>query len=147
MSDENVKKYKDGELTVLWKADLCIHSGECVKGAPGVFNPNARPWIQLEYSENAEIMKAIDNCPSGALSYTDHSSDESAEEAEAAESEYLRIKASKNGPLIVQGSFEMEDRDGNVQVCKGKSIALCRCGASRTKPFCDGTHTNVKFFG
>lgn len=146
MSDETVKKYRDGELTVSWKAHLCIHSGECVKGAPGVFNPNARPWIQLAFSRNDEIMKAIDNCPSGALSYT-NDSEEAKEEIEVEKSEYLRIRASKNGPLLVGGSFEMEDRDGNVQLCKGKSIALCRCGASQTKPFCDGTHTNVKFFG
>ncbi|MEZ5345625.1 MAG: (4Fe-4S)-binding protein [Pyrinomonadaceae bacterium] len=146
MSDSDEKKYVDGELTVYWKPDLCIHAGECVKGSPGVFNPKARPWIQLEYASHENIKNAIDNCPSGALSY-EKESEEEPEETTPEKSEYLRIRASKNGPLLVQGSFEMEDRDGSVQLCKGKSIALCRCGASRTKPFCDGTHTNVKFFG
>ncbi|MCB1025511.1 MAG: (4Fe-4S)-binding protein [Acidobacteria bacterium] len=146
MSDENVKKYKDKELTVFWKPELCIHAGECVKGAPGVFNPKTRPWIQLQYASNEDVKKAVDNCPSGALTYIDQN-EEKKEVPAAEESGYLRIKASKNGPLMVQGSFEMEDRDGNVQLCKGKAIALCRCGSSRNKPFCDGTHVNVKFFG
>ena len=55
------------------------------------------------------------------------------------------IHVTKNGPLIVRGDFELTDADGNV-VAPGKdTVALCRCGASADKPFCDGTHSKVGF--
>lgn len=69
MSDEKVKEYTNGEITVIWNADLCQHSGNCVKGSPDVFNPKEKPWINVEKSSSSEIMQTIDTCPSGALSY------------------------------------------------------------------------------
>jgi CDGSH-type Zn-finger protein len=56
----------------------------------------------------------------------------------------VTIKASRNGPYLVKGSVELRDADGNVYESKG-SFALCRCGASTTKPFCDGTHSKIGF--
>jgi CDGSH-type Zn-finger protein len=51
----------------------------------------------------------------------------------------------ENGPYLVRGSFEITDQEGNVIDSRRKVIALCRCGASRTKPFCDGSHKAVHF--
>jgi CDGSH-type Zn-finger protein len=56
----------------------------------------------------------------------------------------VTIKASRNGPYLVKGSVALRDADGNVYESKG-SFALCRCGASTTKPFCDGTHSKIGF--
>jgi uncharacterized Fe-S cluster protein YjdI len=142
MSDVKTNEYSNGEITVKWKPEVCIHAGECVKGSPEVFNPKEKPWVQIEGSTTEEIQKTIDKCPSGALSYHIEGSEESGETATL-----IRIKASKNGPYLVSGKLELEDRDGNVQVCEGKTTALCRCGASGNKPFCDGSHTNVRFYG
>ena len=56
-----------------------------------------------------------------------------------------RITPYKDGPLLVRGPFELVDQDGNAILVRRKTIALCRCGKSRLKPFCDGTHKATKF--
>jgi len=63
----------------------------------------------------------------------------------------LRIKVRKNGPYLVdasQGEVELTDADGNKYDLTGKpNFALCRCGGSVNKPFCDGTHSKIGFQG
>jgi CDGSH-type Zn-finger protein len=56
----------------------------------------------------------------------------------------VKIEMTKNGPLIVTGPVELKDSDGNSYPAKQR-MALCRCGASTTKPFCDGTHSKIGF--
>ena len=56
----------------------------------------------------------------------------------------ITVEIIKNGPYIVNGRVELKDADGNVYSPKDR-IALCRCGASTTKPFCDGTHSKIGF--
>ncbi len=136
-------EYSRDDITVVWKPDLCAHAGECVKGSPEVFKPDERPWVQIDNSSAEEIRATIDKCPSGALSYRTAEQDETSEGS----SQAIRIKASKNGPFLVTGELEIEDRDGNIITCEGKTNALCRCGASAVKPFCDGSHTKVSFYG
>lgn len=60
--------YKKGETTVVWQPHLCAHSAVCVKGLPGVFNPKARPWINVDGAEEQQIREQVGKCPSGALS-------------------------------------------------------------------------------
>ena len=55
----------------------------------------------------------------------------------------IEIKASANGPYVIMGTATYTDADGNEQTTSGKAIALCRCGQSSNKPFCDGTHRKV----
>lgn len=55
------------------------------------------------------------------------------------------IQPSDNGPYLVRGPVSLVDPDGNEIAVKGKNIALCRCGASQNKPFCDGTHSKIGF--
>ncbi len=62
-------EYKNGEVTVVWQPEICIHSANCVKNLPTVFKPQEKPWIRVEHASSEEIMNAIDKCPSGALSY------------------------------------------------------------------------------
>ena len=57
----------------------------------------------------------------------------------------VEIKASQNGPYVVMGNATYVDADGNEQTTPGSAIALCRCGQSSNKPFCDGTHKKVGF--
>lgn len=59
--------------------------------------------------------------------------------------EKARITPYENGPLLVRGPFELVDQDGNTIPGRRKTIALCRCGMSRIKPFCDGTHKATRF--
>ena len=57
------------------------------------------------------------------------------------------IRIRENGPYLVTGAVTLVDHDGNDIVVEGQTIALCRCGQSNTKPFCDGTHKACGFDG
>jgi CDGSH-type Zn-finger protein len=59
--------------------------------------------------------------------------------------EKVQIQAMKNGPLLIEGKAEITDENGDVNETKGKMVALCRCGQSANKPFCDGSHQKVGF--
>ncbi len=64
----DVREYSNGEVTVLWKQELCIHSGICVKTLPKVYNPKERPWIKPKNASSKELIDQVAKCPSGALS-------------------------------------------------------------------------------
>ncbi|MFT3793521.1 (4Fe-4S)-binding protein [Flavobacterium sp.] len=63
------KEYSNGEVTIVWKPDLCIHSAICAKGLPKVFQPREKPWIKEQAATSKEIMDQVSKCPSGALSF------------------------------------------------------------------------------
>ncbi len=63
------KKYSNREVTIVWKPDMCIHSGICFRGLPSVFHPGKLPWITPEKEGSQKIIEQVKNCPSGALSY------------------------------------------------------------------------------
>ncbi len=64
-----IKKYNNGEVTVIWQPGLCIHSARCVRGLPSVFNTALKPWIDVTKAETETIVNQVKQCPSGALSY------------------------------------------------------------------------------
>jgi len=66
---ESEKTYSNGEITIIWKPGICIHSGKCVQGLREVFNVSARPWINIDGAIPNRISKQVEQCPSGALSY------------------------------------------------------------------------------
>ena len=66
---EMQKEYSNGEVTIVWKQELCTHSANCVKGLPTVFKPKERPWIDENAATTDEIIKQVQKCPSFALSY------------------------------------------------------------------------------
>lgn len=61
-------EYPNGEITVVWKPQLCVHAGICVKTLPKVYNPKSRPWIKVEHASSQELIAQVGKCPSGALS-------------------------------------------------------------------------------
>lgn len=63
-----IHEYANGEVTLLWKPKLCIHSAICVRTLPNVYDPKARPWIRPENATGDELIAQIAKCPSGALS-------------------------------------------------------------------------------
>jgi len=63
------KEYTNGEVTVAWKPDVCIHSTFCFKGLPEVFDPQKRPWVNIQGATTDAIVEQVKKCPSGALSY------------------------------------------------------------------------------
>jgi uncharacterized Fe-S cluster protein YjdI len=68
MSDSE-KTYTNGEISVVWKSGLCLHSAKCVQGLGEVFDAQARPWINMDGSSTERIIRQIEQCPSGALRY------------------------------------------------------------------------------
>lgn len=141
MSQKSVtKEYTNGAVTVVWQSGLCIHSKNCWNGLKAVFNPQERPWINMQGASSEEIMAQVDKCPSGALSY--YKNGEGQQKTNVAPT--TKIEVTKNGPLLVHGDIILKDKHGNEHT-KSKVTALCRCGQSSNKPLCDGTHNVCGF--
>lgn len=129
------REYSNDKITVLWDSDKCIHARECVDRLPRVFNVKKRPWVNLDAADAEEIKRVIDYCPTGALSY---------QEPDQLKSEPFTIKVIKDGPYKVSGNCRLIGADGE-ELEPGNVFALCRCGASKKMPFCDGSHRDVGF--
>jgi len=132
-----MKQYTNNEIIVRWDPEKCIHSAECVKCLPGVFDVHNSPWINMEGASSEEIMKAIDRCPSGALSYK--RIDEFQGPRDEGPTTPAEIRVVKDGPLLVKGRCTLINEDGEA-FSEEKPFALCRCGRSKNKPLCDGSH-------
>jgi len=135
------KEYTNGELTIVWKPEMCIHAAICVQTLPRVYNPAAKPWITIGDANTEELKAQINKCPSSALSYFMNNEDYNVSESKSFETE---IEVLPNGPLLVHGQLKVIDKDGNVDV-KDNTTAFCRCGASNNKPYCNGAHINNNF--
>jgi uncharacterized Fe-S cluster protein YjdI len=154
LEESNLRDYSNDEITVHWDPKKCIHARECVKGLPEVFNRDNRPWVNISGASSEDIMKVIDMCPSGALSYerlkpnsasptvpTTKADQESKGHASRPKTE---IQVVKDGPLMVKGGAVIILKDGR-EVIKEEPFTLCRCGAAKSKPLCDGSHVKVGF--
>lgn len=135
------REYSNGEVTVVWKAKKCIHSGICVNGLPEVFRPTVRPWIRISEASTEDIINQVKRCPSGALSYFING-----EDYESSETVETNVEVLENGPLLVYGTLKVTHKDGTTEI-KNKTTAFCRCGASNNKPYCDGAHVKKDFKG
>ena len=133
------KTYADERIEVDWEPRLCIHTRECVRRLGAVFDPERRPWIDVSGAEADEIAETILACPTGALHFRrlDGGPQEEPEDPP-------KVVPRTNGPLFLRGRFRIEDPDGNL-LREDTRLALCRCGASGNKPFCDGSHLRIGF--
>lgn len=137
-----VKRYTNGELTVVWQPDLCIHSTVCFRGLPQVFDPSKRPWVAIGAEPTQVIRDQVGRCPSGALTaFMNGDVPESA----AADNE-VKVEVTPNGPLLVHGNLVVRTAGGG-ETHKSQVTAFCRCGQSKNKPFCDGSHVGARFQG
>ena len=133
------KEYPNDELTIVWQPKKCIHAEKCWRNLPDVFRYGKKPWVDPNGASNDAITNQIDQCPSGALSYY-WNKDGAPEHADA---ELTTIQVASKGPLLIKGSFEITKPDGTTTV--EHNAALCRCGTSNNKPFCDGSHSKISF--
>jgi len=125
------QRYEGKDIVVHFDASRCIHVGNCVRGLPGVFKANVEgAWIEPDAADAADLAALIRTCPSGALSY-----ERSGEAEEELASAANRITIEADGPLRIHASYYLNGKKSN-----GFRATLCRCGASKNKPYCDNAH-------
>ena len=136
---DHARTYSNDAIEVRWEPRFCIHTKNCVRGLGAVFNPEARPWVQVDGADADRIAETIETCPTGALHFRrlDGGPQEEAPEETA-------IAPQHNGPLFLRGHLRIVDENGAL-IREDSRVALCRCGASRNKPFCDGSHRRIGF--
>lgn len=135
------KEYPKEDVTVTWEPGKCIHSEKCWRGLIEVFNPKKKPWINVDGASKERIMEQVDQCPSGALGYY-RTGEHRAVEAQ----KKMKVTVAKDGPYLVEAPVEIVDHEGRSKT-EERTVALCRCGHSNNKPYCDGSHKKQKFEG
>lgn len=133
------KRYTSDTIAVTFDGARCIHAAECVRGLPAVFDTRRRPWILPTAATAEEIVTVIERCPTGALHY-ERSNGGPAECPDARNT--LRVRA--RGPYYTRGKLRVVTAEGELYL-QDVRIALCRCGQSQNKPFCDNSHIAAGF--
>lgn len=134
MSDA-IETVRGKKILIRFEGKRCIHSRQCVLGRPDVFVPNAEgEWIHPDAVPVDAVVAIAQQCPSGAIRY---------ERLDGEPNELPpgvnTIRVRENGPLAVYADVRIGGAD------LGPRVTLCRCGASKNKPFCDGAHAAASF--
>ncbi len=132
MSD--VKKYDGSAVDVTWDRRLCIHVGECGRAKNDLFVGGRDPWGQPDTTPADDVAETVLRCPTGALAFV--RKDGGPAETAAADNS---VVVANNGPLYVRGDLEIEGAAPDMPGVQFRA-ALCRCGHSKNKPFCDNSH-------
>ncbi len=127
-------EYRGKGITIYDNRGICSHAGYCTANLPQVFRQGKEPWIDPDAAEPDEIRRVIDMCPSGALAY----------EAAPAPTGKPRIRIARNGPYLITGGPVLAGTDLGDRAPKDH-YTLCRCGRSKNKPRCDGSHWYAAF--
>jgi CDGSH-type Zn-finger protein/uncharacterized Fe-S cluster protein YjdI len=131
------KAYEHGDLTVEYSVRRCIHAAECVRGLPAVFDPERRPWIDPSRADADAVIEVVRRCPTGALRARLRGGAPETPDERAV----LRVVA--DGPVYARGRIRLALPQG-MAVDEAR-VALCRCGASKNKPYCDNSHVETGF--
>jgi CDGSH-type Zn-finger protein len=136
--EDKRENYKGKRIIIHDNRGICAHAGRCTDGLASVFRLNEEPWIHPDAASVEEIIDTIKKCPSGALSY-------SLEVVEHRDRQGKpTIFIAPNGPYVVSGGPELVDTP-RAEGASKEHFTMCRCGGSKNKPFCDGTHWYNEF--
>ena len=138
MSD-TVRLYVGKDNAIAYDTERCIHAAECTRGLPAVFDNSRRPWIQADAASTNAIAAVIARCPSGALHFIRRDGGDP-----ETRPDHDSVTVTPGGPLYLRGLVRLLKTDGNV-IVEDTRLALCRCGQSHNKPFCDNSHLGVAF--
>src|SRR5262245_2591891 len=130
--------YRGRDVVVHDNRGICAHAGHCTDGLPSVFREDEEPWIDASASSAAAIVDTVRRCPSGALSHSIGGS-ERRDQARAP-----RICVTPDGPYEIEGGVKLLATEFGAGAST-EHYCLCRCGASKNKPFCDGSHWEIGF--
>jgi CDGSH-type Zn-finger protein/uncharacterized Fe-S cluster protein YjdI len=130
--------YECDVIAVDFDLSRCIHSEECIRGLRSVFDPGRRPWIDPSAAPADRVAEVIERCPTGALHYRRKDGGN----GEEPDGENI-ARVGPDGPVYVRGDIRLELPGGETM--EETRVALCRCGASKDKPFCDGSHEDAGF--
>ena len=136
-SADKLESYAGPGITIHDNRSVCVHAARCTDGLDTVFKYGQQPWIDPAGSQPQKIVETVRRCPSGALTYTIDGVAPKAEQWPAS------ITVMKDGPYAVLGVELL-----GVEFAQGvtrERYTLCRCGASKNKPFCDATHAEIGF--
>jgi CDGSH-type Zn-finger protein/uncharacterized Fe-S cluster protein YjdI len=135
-TEDGVDYIEGRDLTLIYEGKKCIHSRFCVTWGPKVFIANVKgPWINPDAMPTEALTEIAHVCVSGAIRYKrkDGQPDESAPPVNL-------ISVREGGPYALKADIRLDGAPaGNFR------YTLCRCGASKNKPFCDGSHHEVNF--
>jgi CDGSH-type Zn-finger protein/uncharacterized Fe-S cluster protein YjdI len=130
-----VEVVRGERITIRFEAAKCVHSRNCVLGHPAVFVPNAQgAWIHPDAASAETVVALAHNCPSGAITYERHDGGD-AESPPPVNT----VRVRENGPLAFHAALRIAGEPAALRA------TLCRCGASKNKPYCDGSHTAAAF--
>jgi len=135
---DRLDTYQGKKITVYDNRSICAHAGICTDGLPAVFRNVEGSFVEPDGASAAEIIDIVNQCPSGALSYIIDDDSETRLINEAS------ISIAANGPYVLKGKVVLLDIDKGTGGSES-SCSLCRCGASKNKPFCDGSHWDINF--
>jgi uncharacterized Fe-S cluster protein YjdI len=157
------RKYTNGEITVYWKPEACIHATYCFRELIEVFDPGRRPWVDMQGAPTGRIIEVVNMCPTEALTWkwndeamnkeigTDQTNhikfrrpELMVEEAAREEGTPVTVKIMPDGPIVIKGTFDLISK-GNKKEITDSLISICRCGASGIQPYCDGQHRKIGF--
>jgi CDGSH-type Zn-finger protein len=137
-SADKRESYQAKRITIHDNRSICAHAGECTAGLESVFKYKSEPWIDPSGGTVEEIIGTIGRCPSGALTYTLDGVEGKDQPREPS------ITVMKDGPYAVVGGAELLEQSW-ARGASTEHYTLCRCGGSKNKPFCDGTHWSIGF--
>ena len=130
--------YAGRRITIHDNRQLCSHAGFCTDRLQTVFRQGNEPWIDPDGAAAEEIVATIRQCPSGALSYSIDGVEHRDQERAPA------VTVTDHGPYAVTGGVELLGVPFGQEASR-EHYTLCRCGASKNKPFCDGSHWHAGF--
>ena len=131
---DRVVKYEGKEFDVTWDGRLCIHVQECGRAHNELFVGGRQPWGQPDAASAGDVTETVPLCPSGAIAFRAHRG--GIAERPAVDNS---VVVTNRGPLYVRGDLAVEGAAEDMPGVRFRA-ALCRCGQSKNKPFCDNSH-------
>lgn len=131
------------QATIHFDATRCIHSRNCVLAHPDVFVPNVQgDWIRPDAQPVQELIRLGQNCPSGAIRVIRNATADGAGDVDSSDAPPLvnTVRVRENGPLAIEAELQIKGQPEPTP-----RATLCRCGQSKNKPYCDGSHVSAGF--